>query len=343
MQLSYALAVMLIAGAPNANAASPTVRDEFDATSVSDNWFSCGRDENRFSFGKIPDEARSAATQIVRALPQNNVLAFAWHPKGCAREDGTYDRDGSERSELWEAEKVLAPMGTDIWYRFDMFVDASITPTTGRFVIGQWKQTNSPQDAPILAQRFNGRAFTVSIEQDNADPNRDPKNVLCRVFIASQETAPVEPGFGNAHTLVKPAQLFSLMKNQMLSVGHDAEDLAHGAAPLSLPGLTGCAQGLSVTRYNSLPDPFGKWTTMVYHLRLVSDKTGLIEIWADGKKISKTEGVIGFKPFLAKEREYFKFGSYRNHAEFETVTRLDHFIRSERKEDVDPDGTLAPP
>ncbi|WP_245307325.1 heparin lyase I family protein [Rhizobium altiplani] len=96
--------------------------------------------------------------------PQNNVLAFAWHPKGCAREDGTYDRDGSERSELWEAEKVLAPLGTDIWYRFDMFVDASITPTTARFVIGQWRQTNSLRDAPILAQGFNGRAFTVSIE-----------------------------------------------------------------------------------------------------------------------------------------------------------------------------------
>nr|WP_245305186.1 heparin lyase I family protein [Rhizobium leguminosarum] len=130
------------------------------------------------------------------------MLAFAWHPKGCAREDGSYDRDGSERSELWEAEKILAPIGTDLWYRFDMFIDDSITPTTGRFVIGQWKQTNSPKDAPVLAQRFNGRAFTVSLEQDNADPDRDPKNVLCRVFIASQETAPVEPGFGEDPDIV---------------------------------------------------------------------------------------------------------------------------------------------
>ncbi|WP_315857370.1 heparin lyase I family protein [Rhizobium leguminosarum] len=271
------------------------------------------------------------------------MLAFAWHPKGCAREDGPYDRDGSERSELWEAEKILAPIGTDLWYRFDMFIDDSITPTTGRFVIGQWKQTNSPKDAPVLAQRFNGRAFTVSLEQDNADPDRDPKNVLCRVFIASQETAPVEPGFGSPHTLVKPAQVFSLMKTETLSIGHDTDDLAHGTTPLSLPGLTGCARGLLVTRFNSLPDPFGKWTTMVYHLRLVSDQTGLIEIWADGKKISKTEGIVGFKPFLAKESQYFKFGSYRNHAEFATVTRLDHYVRSEQKADVDPDGTLAPP
>ncbi|MFF0923624.1 heparin lyase I family protein [Rhizobium leguminosarum] len=128
-----------------------------------------------------------------------------------------------------------------------------------------------------------------------------------------------------------------------MSIGHDTDDLAHGTTPLSLPSLTGCAQALSVTRYNSLPDPFGKWTTMVYHLRLVSDQTGLIEIWADGKKISKTEGIVGFKPFLAKESQYFKFGSYRNHAEFATVTRLDHYVRSEQKADVDPDGTLAPP
>ncbi|WP_272950358.1 hypothetical protein [Sinorhizobium meliloti] len=40
MRWNCTLAVMLaVVGAPQANAASPTIRDEFDATSVLDNWF----------------------------------------------------------------------------------------------------------------------------------------------------------------------------------------------------------------------------------------------------------------------------------------------------------------
>ncbi|EJT01476.1 hypothetical protein RCCGE510_29536 (plasmid) [Rhizobium sp. CCGE 510] len=312
---------------------------------MSENWFTCKRDENSFSFGKIAGEGRTAASQVVKALPENNVLAFVMLPKGCAHEDGPYQHDGYERSELWESEKVLARMGTDIWYRFDMYIDASIKPTTGRFVIGQWKEKNSPQDAPILTQRFNGRAFTVTIEQDNSDPYRAKEDVLCRVYIASQSSAPVEPGFGDAHNLVAPTQLFSMMNtnNQPLSVGHDVDDVVHGTSPLLLAGLSGCSKGLRITRYNALPDPFGKWTTMVYHLRLIPNEKGLIEIWANGKKISKTEGVIGFKPFLPDQNQYFKFGAYRNHTDFETITRLDHYVRSERREDIDANGTLTPP
>ncbi|MCA1367202.1 heparin lyase I family protein [Bradyrhizobium sp. BRP14] len=329
----------LLSGTVAAAAASETIRDEFDAPSVTKYWFACKRQENSFFFGKVAGETRTAATAIVNSLPSSNALALMWSHKGCANGSGHYEPDKYERAELWEADGVWAPIGTDIWHRFDMFVDDSITPSTGRFVIGQWKQSNSPKDAPLLAQRFNGRAFTITMEQDNADPARSPEDVLCRVYIASQATAPVQPGEGMPHELAAPV-LFSTMAKQTLSVGHDLEDVSHDDA--SETGLSGCATGLRVTRFNPLPDPFGKWTTMVYHLRLKPDDTGLVEIWANGKKISKTEGVIGFKPFRADSRQYFKFGPYRNSAAFSTTTRLDHYVRSEVRTDVDPDGTLAP-
>jgi hypothetical protein len=103
--LKSAVVLALVSSASFVNAASPTIRDEFDATTVSDSWFSCSREENNFSFGKIKGEERTAASRVVRGLPQNNVLAFAWLPKGCARENGSYDRDGSERSEFGKRRK----------------------------------------------------------------------------------------------------------------------------------------------------------------------------------------------------------------------------------------------
>jgi len=44
----------------------------------------------------------------------------------------------------------------------------------------------------MLAQRFTGRHFTITIGQDNDDPARDPEDVDCRVIIAH------DAGFGRA-------------------------------------------------------------------------------------------------------------------------------------------------
>ena len=41
---------------------------------------------------------------------------------------------------------------------------------------------------------------------------------------------------------------------------------------------------LAVTPLGYLPDPFGDWVTMLYHIRIIRIKgpDGLLEVWADG-------------------------------------------------------------
>jgi hypothetical protein len=337
-----AVTVLALFSPGAAIAGSATINDEFDSKTPAKHWYVCNRDENDFTFGKADGERRTAATQIVRPLLKSSAFALRFVHLGCADEDGKYTKDGDERSELWETDEVEAPLGTDIWYRFDMFVDDSIKPDTGRFVIGQWKRDRSPQNAPILTQRFNGRAFSVTLEQDNEDPARNKLDTLCRVFIATQASAPKEPGDSFPHRFLSVPRVLEFAQEEVLSVGHDAQETAHANLPGTLAQLSGCVRNLEVTRYAPLPDPFGKWTTMVYHMRLIPDQRGLIEIWANGTKIAKIEGTIGFKPYTDEVNQYFKFGAYRDPAEFDTVTKLDSYIRSEQKSDVDPEGKLAP-
>ena len=66
----------------------------------------------------------------------------------------------------------------------------------------------------------------MTLEQDN----RDPKDEICRVYIATQDSAPNVPGDGKLHDLVAPPQLFTFMKSSVLSIGHDADDVAHGTS-----------------------------------------------------------------------------------------------------------------
>ncbi|QRM56986.1 hypothetical protein F3Y30_18005 [Sinorhizobium sp. BG8] len=323
-------------------AAAQAIFDDFGSGSPSPNWFVCSRSENSFTFGPVDGEGRSAATATVRNRRTTGALLSPQSHAGCRNEDGSYTADGQERAELWEAKAVWKPIGTDIWYRFDMFVDDSITSRTGRFVIGQWKQDDPPKDAPLLAQRFNERIFKVTIEQDNELPERNPADVLCRVVIAAQETARSRPGYGDGHDLNAPTLFDEIQSSPPLSIGHDLKGVTHTVAPGEEEAEVSCARDISVEVFAPLPDPFGKWTTMVYHLRIGADEQSLVEIWANGRKISRTTGRIGFRPFDAEDRQFFKFGPYRNPAWFTTLTRLSRYARSEKKADVDPDGTLAP-
>lgn len=92
-------------------------------------------------------------TATVRPRVGIQAFAPAATHSGCRDADGNYEPDGrNERAELWEEDSVWLPLGTDIWYRFDMYVDDSVVPGADRTVIGQWKQTSGPLDAsPVLA------------------------------------------------------------------------------------------------------------------------------------------------------------------------------------------------
>ncbi|NKJ03797.1 heparin lyase I family protein [Rhizobium sp. SG741] len=305
------------------------IKDDFSSKSPGKYWFVCKRPENQFSFGD-KSEGRTAMTSVVSPLPKIEAL----HEKhtGCIDEDTKdYKADGDERSELWEASDTWMKLGSDVWYRFDMFIDKSITPTTGRFVIGQWKEEGSARNSPLLAQRFNGGNFSVTVEQDNLAPGHSDDDNLCRVLVADQDSIASKPA-GWAHGDKEPPP----PKNVATLMSHAVTDGPVVAVD------KGCAVGIVPEQYGRLPDPFGKWTTMVYHLRLTAEGSALIEVWADGILIGKTRGRIGFKKDTPHLRQYFKFGSYRDPAAFDTTTKLSNFYRGSERSEVDPDGELTP-
>jgi len=302
--------------------------DDFAPSTPSKQWFVCNRPENRFSFG---DKIAERTTMTSTVEPLSRPKGLREKHTGCIDEDTKdYTPDGDERAELWESREVWIGLGTDIWYRFDMYVDNSITAETGRFVIGQWKEEDSGRNAPLVAQRFNGRNFAITVEQDNRASGHKELDNLCRVLIGGQRSLAERPA-GWPHgdqEPVPPKSVATVMTKSLLSGPVVAKD-------------PGCATDIRAEQYATLPDPFGKWTTMVYHLKLTPDGSSLIEIWANGKRIGKTTGRIGFDKDRPHKRQYFKFGSYRDPAPFSTTTRLANFHRSGKRNEIDPSGKLT--
>ncbi len=304
------------------------IRESFASEPSKDRWYLCRRPENTFKFG--PDNSgRNAMVATVK--PEPKVFTFRKdHNDGCLDEGSEYKRDGKERAEIWESRDTWLPLGTDVWYRFDMFVDERLEPSTKRLVIGQWKEQGGARGGPLLAQRFAGRRFQITVEQDNLAPMEKADNVLCRVLVADQLPLSLSPA-GWPHDdnaeVVPP-------------VDHRMATMSLSTGPVTAQDA-GCARGVVAVQYHVLPDPFGHWRTMVFHLKLSRDE-GLVEMWADGVKIGKTTGRIGYAKKGAHENEYFKFGAYRDPEGFETVVKLANYVRSTSRKEVDPTGKLAP-
>ncbi|WP_189637605.1 MULTISPECIES: heparin lyase I family protein [unclassified Rhizobium] len=321
-------AALVGCGHTEAGGSTNTIKEDFASAPSTTRWYVCHRPENSFHFGK-DHSGRTAMVATVRPEPEALAL-LKEHHDNCLDESYEYKRDGKERAELWENRDTWLPLGTDVWYRFDMFVDKRLKPTAKRLVIGQWKEQGGARSGPLVAQRFTGRRFTISVEQDNLAPMDKPDNVLCRVLVADQLPLSLSPA-GWQHDdnaeIVPP-------------VNHRVAPMVLSIQPVTAKD-PGCARGIVAEQYHTLPDPFGQWRTMVFHLRLKPDDA-LLEIWADGVKIGRTTGRIGYANKGSRENQYFKFGPYRDPENFETVIKLANYIRSTSRSEVDPTGKLAP-
>lgn len=307
-----------------------TIKEDFASRPSDRNWFVCDRPENNFRFGKIDATGKTAMVATVMQEPKATTFRQEKHG-GCRDEHGDYTRDGKERAEIWERKTRWLPLGTDVWYRFDMYVDERLKPAAKRLVSGQWKEEGSARDAPLLAQRFTGRKFTITVEQDNLATNRRSGDTLCRVLVADQFPLSLSPagwphgddgGEVPVHRFAATAPLSS----------------TNGVIEATDPG---CARLILPLQYHTLPDPFGQWTTMVFHLRF-APTDGLVEIWANGVKIGKTTGRIGYAKPGERGAQFFKFGPYRDPEKFETIMKFTNYVRSTSRNEVDPTGKLAP-
>jgi hypothetical protein len=334
-------AALALASGPGA-AQSPTfavVTDEFTGDQISpERWLPCRRDENDFRIVRVPERDFNAVEAVLRPRQDLSMVALLMRHPGC-RNDGMAYRpeEGDERAELWEADAIRLPFGTEVWYRFAMFVDPAVPRSVGRFVIGQWKQSNSATgDSPLLAQRFNGRVFSITVEQDNRDPDRHPEDTQCRIFVAADRNGVTRLDTSEGHSLL-PAPRASSPTGlaDLPSVAHDETGVAHGPTErvggVELPKP--CRRDVKVETFAHLPDAFGHWVTMLYHLHL-NGGSSLIEIWAEGQPIARVSGRIGFEP-RGPGKQYFKFGPYRNHESFTTFAQLAHYARGFRREDVE--------
>lgn len=308
-----ALGCLLAATAPSH---AQAIRDDFSGPQLSaKNWFVCHRAENEFAVVPVPGQEFTAATAVIRDRPGAARAGLPSSHGACADERGAYRPDGSQRAELWEADALHQPFGTEVWYQFAMYIDPSVSPRHGHLVIGQWKQRGG--NSPFVAQRFRGRSFTITVEQDNRSPGRDPGKAQCRVQVAS-DAAGAPDG-------ATPAP----------SAGHGEIDPVHGLLPASRPERPqGCATDLTVERFSPLPDPFGRWTVMRYHIKATAAGDGFVEVWADGRPIVKVTGRIGFEADKANADQYFKFGPYREPAEGSIQAMLARFRRGPTLADV---------
>lgn len=336
MKLRVAVALtgtVALAGAVSAQ----VIRDDFKGATISSgNWLFCERDENEARIVQPPGAPFRALELTVR--PRVDVAAFGiiFRHRGCRNGGGPFEPEkNDERSELWEADAVTLPYGTEVWYRFSFMLDPTTPPTVGRMVVGQWKQSNSATgDSPVLAQRFNGRSFAITIEQDNMSPDRPPADSQCRIWIAASGNGARAPGGSEAHRLGLLAG--TATSAELPSVGHDEFDISHEPRPPgdAAAGPQPCAQDVTVTRHNPLPDPFGTWVEMRYHIRL-DHGAGLVEVWANGQPIATVAGRIGFRA-NGPGRQYFKFGPYRAPEAYATFARIARYARGFSREDVDP-------
>ena len=337
MTLLQQLGLLLLFGPAALPAAAQGIRDDFSGPTISSaNWMFCERDENEVRIVQPPGTPFRAAEMTVRPRVDLAGSAVMFRHPGCRNGGGAFEPEkDDERSELWEADAVTLPYGTETWYQFTFMVDPATPPTVGRLVIGQWKQSNSATgDSPVLAQRFNGRSFAITIEQDNLSPDHARADSQCRIWIAADRNGPRLPGSSESHRL----GLYRTGNGsaELPSVGHDEFDVSHDASPS--PGVAAaprpCARDVTVTRHNPLPDPFGKWVEMRYRLRL-DGSAGLIEVWADGQPIATVRGRIGFRA-AGPGRQYFKFGPYRTPQAYPTFARLARYGRGFTREDIDP-------
>ena len=320
-------------------AAAQVIRDDFAGRGISaERWLFCERDENEVAVVQPPGVPFRAAEMTVRPRVEVAVFGMMFRHPGCRNGGGAFEPEkNDERSELWEADAVTLPFGTEVWYRFAFQVDPDTPRSAERLVIGQWKQSNSATgDSPVIAQRFNGRTFSITVEQDNTSPDRAPEDKECRVWIAVDRSAVKVAGGSEAHSLLSVAGTGEPLHRPggLPSIGHDEFEVSHAAPPATAAAAPRpCVQDLTVMPLGFLPDPFGHWVTMLYHIRL-NGPDSLVEVWADGQPVARALGRIGFST-TGPGRQYFKFGPYRKHQPYPAWARLAQYARGFSREDVD--------
>lgn len=321
-RLLPAVLILGAASAAAAPAAAPPpgaeIGDGFESGRIDPRvWAPCPRTENRFFIEETV--VRSGRYAAGMALLPDGTMPPAIPPAEVARRrsgcmdtapGAVFKPEDDQRAELWL--QSTQPAGTDSWFGFSFRIDSPDAGAGGnRLVVGQWKQSSS--QSPILAQRFKGGAFHLTLEQATASPGQQ-----CRVLVAWQD------GFDFSD--------FPAGTRSFLHGGAEGLDDELDGAPPPAPAAE-CSRDLAIDRMAPLPSPFGAWVDMVVHLRVAGRADDMIEVWANGQPVVTVRGPVGSP---AAHDQYFKFGPYRDPSPAPLVVRFDDFSRGDSFAAVDP-------
>ena len=90
---------------------------------------------------------------------------------------------------------------------------------------------------------------------------------------------------------------------------------------------------IEVERFADLPAADSGWIDMVYRIRADPGGDGLVEVWANGERIARATGAIGYE---GMRQQFFKFGPYRDPADYPMTVYFDNFRRGASFAQVDP-------
>jgi len=85
----------------------------------------------------------------------------------------------SERAEISLSEESISP-GTEVWYRFSIFIPEDFQINNNRLVIAQWKQPSDEDqssDSPFLSYRYQDGMIIAQVIVNESDDGSEDKSV----------------------------------------------------------------------------------------------------------------------------------------------------------------------
>jgi hypothetical protein len=110
---------------------------------------------------------RSGGATVEREIVRSGVYALRFELQQGDMAGRGSDGEATERAEITEADGLWAHFGESHEYAFSMYLPPDFPIVDTRLVIGQWKQACqdcSRDRSPIVAQRFRGGVFFVTVE-----------------------------------------------------------------------------------------------------------------------------------------------------------------------------------
>jgi len=273
-----------------------SVRDDFEPPEL---------DRSKWAtFQARPDSYRIDRTIVAQG---EGALAITVEPHdiGC--------EGACQRNEIRIANELRVPFGTDTWYAFSFRIEGDV-PRFGsrRWVIGQWKEDTDR--SPFVAQRYDNGVFHITVQDGE-----------CRRVIAAAE--------GDYERLEAFFLSGTLPGSPFFSANRRSVD---GLTFVGDPQHYDCVADLTLELGDSavLPDPYGRWVRMVYHIRGGLDGQGLVEVWADGRFIVRVRGSIGHAEKYGPS-QYFKIGMYRDPMPGTATVYFDAFRRGASRAEVE--------